>query len=75
MGLRLLKCPFCGYKAISMHYKPFDGYQGEVTICRIWCMNCHAQIEGEPFIKAMVDWNQRYVPTAEVDFDYAAEDI
>jgi Lar family restriction alleviation protein len=70
---KLKPCPFCGYKADTMFYKPFDGYQGEPTICRIWCLNCKAQIERDTFIKAMVSWNMR-ADTKEIDFDYEAED-
>ena len=71
----LKPCPFCGGKANSMHYRPFDGYQGEPSVCRIWCLNCRAQIERESFIKAMEDWNRRCKHTTEIDFDYAAEDM
>lgn len=56
---QLKPCPFCGYKADTMFYKPYDGYQGEPTVARIWCLNCKAQIERDTFIKAMVDWNRR----------------
>ena len=52
-------CPFCGNKADTMFYKPYDGYQGEPTVVRIWCLNCKAQIERDSFIKAMADWNRR----------------
>ena len=31
----LKPCPFCGYKADTMFYKPYDGYQGEPTVVRI----------------------------------------
>jgi Lar family restriction alleviation protein len=55
----LKRCPFCGYKADAMFYSPFDGYQGEPYVCRIWCLNCKAQIERDTFMKAMVDWNRR----------------
>lgn len=56
---KLKPCPFCGGKADIMFYKPFDGYQGEPTICRIWCLNCRSQIEGRNFIKAIEAWNRR----------------
>ena len=56
---KLKPCPFCGYKADVMFYYPFDGYQGEPSVCRIGCLNCRAQIERDTFIKAMIDWNRR----------------
>lgn len=71
---KLKPCPFCGYKADTMFYKPFDGYQGEPTVCRIWCLNCRAQIERDTFLKAMVGWNMRADTKSEIDFDYEAED-
>ena len=55
----LKPCPFCGYRPTTMHYDPYDGYHGDLSVCRIWCLNCKAMIERDTFIKAMVDWNRR----------------
>ena len=70
----LKPCPFCGGRAFRYHRKePFgDSY-------RVYCGNedCCVQPQTHAYFKkeqAENAWNRRYVPTAEVEFDYAAED-
>lgn len=56
----LKPCPFCGCKSVSVvYYDPYDGYQGNLGVYRVLCHNCHAQIERDTKIKAIVQWNRR----------------
>lgn len=56
----LKPCPFCGGKNISIRiYDPFDGYQGNLSVHRVWCRNCWAQNERKDVMDAIEAWNRR----------------
>lgn len=56
----LKPCPFCGGEKISVReYDPFDGYQGALSVYRVWCRNCGAQIEQKKKAEASEAWNRR----------------
>lgn len=56
----LKPCPFCGStNVIIFPYDPFDGYQGNLTVHRVRCMNCGAQIEKKDVLDAGEAWNTR----------------
>ena len=52
-------CPFCGGNVSVYAYDPFDGYQGNLTRYRVFCLNCRASIEREDREKAIEAWNRR----------------
>lgn len=57
---KLKPCLFCGSNAISIRdYDPFDGYQGNLTVYRVWCRNCGAQVEQKDVMDAIRVWNRR----------------
>ena len=57
---KLKPCPFCGGKDISIKpYDPFDGMQGNLTVHRVWCRKCGAQVEQKEVLNAIEYWNRR----------------
>jgi Lar family restriction alleviation protein len=59
MTTKLKPCPFCGGEAITKKYYPYDGYQGESAVYRVYCKNCKANIEGH-YLEGMIEhWNGR----------------
>ena len=59
MKTELKSCPFCGGKAKTGRYYPFDGYQGESAVYKIYCENCKAKIESNSVDSVWELWNRR----------------
>ena len=56
----LKPCPFCGnYNVGICIYDPFDGYQGDCSVHRVWCRGCRAQVEQKKVLDAIAAWNRR----------------
>ena len=56
----LKPCPFCGGNKIDiMVYDPFDGYQGNLTRHRVWCLGCGVLVERARVMDAIEAWNRR----------------
>ena len=71
---KLKPCPFCGGEAV-MKITPHVPVGNDFTP---QCAepSCAGRLTKKWFSieTAIYAWNRRYVPTEEVDFDYAAED-
>lgn len=59
MTTKLKPCPFCGGEATTKKYYPYDGYQGESAVYRVYCQNCTANIVGHCLEGLIEHWNRR----------------
>lgn len=70
-------CPFCGNPIINIiHYDPYDGYQGNCDLVRVFCQTCGGRVEGVDVDAAIAKWNRRsYVGMRCSDMNLASIDI
>lgn len=57
--MMLKRCPFCGAKAESDGYLPYDGYQREGMVYYVRCTGCGAEIMGLSRNAVIKEWNKR----------------
>lgn len=57
--MMLKRCPFCGAKAESDGYLPYDGYQREGMVYYVRCTGCRAEIMGLSRNAVIKEWNKR----------------
>ena len=76
----LKPCPFCGSE-LEKHHMHYKTYRGGVVDYDYWIHpynNCFlAYVIDEMFVVRegnFDEWNRRYEPVSEIDFDYEAED-
>lgn len=55
---KLKPCPFCGGKATSYSYDPFDGYQGNLRMYVVKCTSCGATVKGAKAETVKLKWNR-----------------
>lgn len=56
--IKLKPCPFCGKEVDIDSYDPFDGYQGDCMLYKIWC-DCGARLENRSKEQLIMIWNRR----------------